>query len=149
MSTITDAASLMTTLESYFQADETLPVDAAAIRFHPELPTFTDSCIAISPASLATQIISIGVQEDTVGLNIFCVVRNEDPRQSVLDLFTLIEKVKKSLLEFGKAHPEDLVIMKDELTEPIEFTRRYDEDRKGFVLEYPVPYNVRLKEVYI
>lgn len=147
---INDVSSLIIDLESHFKADTTLAyLDAAAIRMHPELPTFTNACVTISPATLLTQNLSNGVQIDIVSLNIFCVVRNADSRQSVLDLLKLIGEIKKSLMDFGKNNPEDLVIMKDELTEPIEFSRRYDEDRKGFVLEYPVPYNVRLKEVYI
>jgi hypothetical protein len=152
-----DMIDVMTAIETYFKADNFLAFSSVEIGFYNKghLPTFDKHLIMICPAALQTGSISgtaAGYEQDTVRLNVFCHVLNFHRRNSLIGkvspdigIIYMISLVKKSLYRFFRDNEITLDVRYDEMESKVNFETVFNNDRKDFVHEYPIPVSVKLK----
>ena len=153
---IQDICDLILELETYLQNHATLDyvqkVEAGI--YHPEnLPNFARWAVVISPVYEDEKSIANRTKIETDHVKLWCIVKNFDPRLSVvgkiadIGIIKLVKDVKAALIDFNKDKKDELTVLLNELDSPIKYDTHPFPDRKDFFHEVGVPYSVKLKPI--
>lgn len=154
---ITGMNSLLIAMKSHLSADTDLSyIENIFVRKYAQpgdLPDFDKWAIILSPEDESRHMIANRARqvEDTV--SVVCCVRRWDEENSLtgaaagsIGIIKMVADVRASLDQFGENHPTELLILYDEMEQPVRFNTHKFPDRQDFFHEVILPYRVRMQE---
>lgn len=155
---ITDIVELMTALRTYLAADATLSsVDAFAIRKYNKgtLPDFSRAAVVISPDKTEEKLVGNRTMQKTIGLNVVAVVKIGHPETALIGktapdigVIPLVDLLRDALKCFVAAHPDELTVLYDEVSEEIRYDEVRFEDKGGYYPDGIAPFRERADYYY-
>ena len=152
---IDDPISLLNSIKTHLENDSNISyIETVSIQQYKKenLPEFDKYALLVSLSKDFEELIANRTRQKTCLLEIVCIVRNFDSSKSLIGtgagetgIIRTVKLVKQSLFEFGEAHPDELVILYDEMGTPVDFKFHKFPVREDFFHEVIIPYEVRLK----
>lgn len=155
---ITEMNSLLTAMKSHLSADTDLSyIENVFVRKYAQpgdLPDFDKWAVVISPEEESHHLIANRAMQIEDNVSVVCCVRNWSGGESPLigttagaiGIIKMVADVRASLVQFGDDHPTELLVLYDEMEQPVRFNTHKFPERQDFFHEVILPYRVRMQE---